>query len=215
MALRLQIGAPVDVVAGPEVVVLEVVDKEELLGVITADVVDAKLDDDVEVPMGPMGDEAETELVDEDVEVAVEPRDEVDTGFVVEEVDVEAPMGPADEADDALVDKLDVDVELLIGPTDDDVDAEVVDDEESEVEEVLSLTGPPALLDGEEDTAMLDTEVEVMLWEVEDVEVTVEIEVADEMVVLMLPNVVVVLMLPDVVVLLLVEMADADARNLG
>ncbi|KAK5200707.1 hypothetical protein LTS03_012096, partial [Exophiala xenobiotica] len=109
LALRLQIGAPVDVVAGPEVVVLEVVDKEELLGVITADVVDAKLDDDVEVPMGPMGDEAETELVDEDVEVAVEPRDEVDTGFVVEEVDVEAPMGPADEADDALVDKLDVD----------------------------------------------------------------------------------------------------------
>jgi hypothetical protein len=181
------------------------VDNKELLGVITADVVDAKLEDDVEAPIGPTLNEAETEVMDEDVEVAVEPSDEVDTEFVVEEVDVEAPIGPADEADDVLVDKLDVDVELLIGPTDDDVDAEVVEDEESEVEEVLPLTGPPALLDAEEDTAMLDTEVEVMLWEVEDVEVTVEIEVADESV---------VLMLPDVAVLLLVELADADAKNL-
>ncbi|KAK5203383.1 hypothetical protein LTR47_009607 [Exophiala xenobiotica] len=285
LAFRLQIGAPVDVVAGAEVVVPEVVDNEEVLEVTVADVVDDKLEDDVEAPMGPTDEEAETELVDEDVEAAVEPSeevelevdveapmgptdedaeieladedveapmgptdeeveveladedveagvepsDEVDTEFVVEKVDVEAPMGPtaeeleieladedvedavepsdevdtelvgekvdveapmgpAVEAEDELVKKLGVDVELLIGPTDDEadaevvdvevkpligpiddeVDADVVDEDESEVEEVLPLIGPTALLAVEDDTAILDAEVEVLLWEFED-----------------------------------------------
>ncbi|KAK5266341.1 hypothetical protein LTR96_008188 [Exophiala xenobiotica] len=198
LAFRLQIGAPVDVVAGAEVVVPEVVDNEEVLEVTVADVVDkleddveapmgptdedaetelvdedveaavepseeVKLEVDVEAPMGPTDEDAETELVDEDVEDAVEPSDEVDTKFVVEKVDVEAPMGSPVEADDELVKKLDGDVELLIGLTDDEADAEVVGEDESEVEEVLPLIGPTELLAVEVDTAMLDAEVEVLL----------------------------------------------------